>query len=188
MRKAALALLVMFLPVAGLAAVPKKPPPTPEQKLNQLFGDLAKAEDEEDASSIEDSIEKLFLQSGSPTVDLLMGRAEVALKAENAGAARKLIDSVTRIAPNYAEGWHRLAALQARDKDDRGAMLSLEKTIKLNPRHFTAHAELAGFLDDYGDKPGALKLYRRALALDPKLEEAEHAVRRLSREVEGEGI
>jgi tetratricopeptide (TPR) repeat protein len=187
MRRAFLAFLLLLSPLLAEAA-PKKPPPTTEQRLNQLFGDLAKAEDEEDANAIEGRIQAIFLQSGSPTIDLLMGRAEVALKVQNVDAARKLIDAVTRIAPKYAEGWHRLAALQAQAKDDRGAMISLQKTITLNPRHFTAYAELASFLEDYGDKPGALKLYRKALALDPKMEEIQHSVRALTREVEGEGI
>jgi len=43
-------------------------------------------------------------------------------------------------------------------------------------------------LEDYGDKPGALKLYRRALALDPKLEGAEEHVKSLETDVEGQRI
>jgi tetratricopeptide (TPR) repeat protein len=117
-----------------------------------------------------------------------MLRAQAALGANNLPVARKLIDAVVRIAPDFAEGWHRLAALQSHAKDDRGAMLSLQKTITLNPRHFAAYAELAGFLEDYGDKPGALKLYRKALALDPKMEDIDREVKALARDVEGEGI
>jgi len=186
MRKAALIFFLLCTP--AFAAQKPATPPTPEQKLTELFGQLQQVQEPEDAKPIETQIQNLFLQSGSPTIDLLMVRAQAALNANNLGVARKLIDAITRIAPNFAEGWHRLAALQSQAKDDRGAMLSLQKTLALNPRHFAAYAELAGFLEDYGDKPGALKLYRKALALDPKLENVDKIVKGLTRDVEGEGI
>jgi tetratricopeptide (TPR) repeat protein len=190
MRKAVVAFLLLLLPGAGLAAQKPAPTPpiTPAQQLDKLFGALAKAQDEDDAKDIAQRINNIFTASGSPSVDLLMARAQVALTADKIKVARKLIEAVTKLDPKFAEGWHRLAALQAQSKDDRGAMVSLEKTIALNPRHFTACAELAGMLEDYGDKRRALQLYRRALALDPKMEGIEHTVRGLAREVEGEGI
>jgi hypothetical protein len=49
-------------------------------------------------------------------------------------------------------------------------------------------AELAGKMEEYGDKPGALKLYRRALALDPHFGDLARKVRALEHEVEGESL
>jgi Tfp pilus assembly protein PilF len=72
--------------------------------------------------------------------------------------------------------------------DDQAAMMSLERTLALNPRQFEACAELAGMLEDYGDKSGALKLYRKAQELDPHLDGVARQVRKLTREVEGERI
>jgi tetratricopeptide (TPR) repeat protein len=183
MRNVAFAL---FLVVGPVFAAPK--PPVAPPKLDRLFGELRQVQEPEDAKPIEAQINTIFTQSGSASVDLLMLRAQGALQANKPDIARELIDAVVRIAPDFAEGWHRLAALQAHVKDDRGAMLSLQKTITLNPRHFQAYAELAGFLEDYGDKPGALKLYRKALALDPKMESIDREVKGLARDVEGEGI
>ena len=97
-----------------------------------------------------------------------MTRADSALADADNDTARKLLDAVTRVAPDYAEGWHARAQLQAAANDDTGAMISLQKAVTLNPRQFTAMTELAGMLEDYGDKAGALKLFRRALALDPQ--------------------
>ncbi len=92
------------------------------------------------------------------------------------------------MAPRYAEGWHQRAQLQAAANDDSGAMLSLEKAVAINPRHFTAMAELAGMLEDYGDKASALKLYRRVLTLDPQMDAAARREKALEKEVEGQGI
>jgi tetratricopeptide (TPR) repeat protein len=48
--------------------------------------------------------------------------------------------------------------------------------------------ELGNMLEDYGNKEGALKLYRKALELDPQLDGAQRHVDALTRDVEGQGI
>ena len=69
----------------------------------------------------------------------------------------------------------------------QGQALSLfVRTI--NPRHFIAMAELGEMLEDYGDKAGALKLYRRVLTLDPQMKVAAERAKALTKEVEGQGI
>jgi Flp pilus assembly protein TadD len=72
--------------------------------------------------------------------------------------------------------------------DDTAALVSLQKVVLLNPRHFAALSELGDMLEEYGDKAGALKLYRRALDLDPQLEGANRKVRELTQTVEGRDI
>jgi len=174
--------------LAGPALAASEPKPASAKQLDHLFSELAQANSTEDAKPIEDQILALFTQSGSPSVDLLMTRALAAEQAGDRDTARKLLDSVTEIAPDFAEGWHERGELQAASGDDEGAMLSLQKAVALNPREFAAMAELADMLADYGDKPGALAMYRKALALDPKMQDVERRVRELSRDVEGQGI
>jgi hypothetical protein len=67
-------------------------------------------------------------------------------------------------------------------------MVSLQKAVALNPRHFLALGELGAMLEEYGDKPGALKLLRRAVALDPQMAGAARHEKALEKEVEGQGI
>jgi predicted TPR repeat methyltransferase len=186
-----LAFAILLLAPLPVRADPMKPAPkslTAAQQLDQLFANLAKAQSEEDADPIHSQIEAMSLQSGSPTVDLLMTRSQGALKSGDTGTARKVIDAVTKLAPDFAEGWHLRAQMQLAAGDDAGAMVSLQKTIALNPREFNALAHLADMLEDYGDKKGALSLYRKVQKLDPTNDDARRAVRKLSREVEGEKI
>jgi tetratricopeptide (TPR) repeat protein len=181
MRKAFLLLALLALPPAAYA----KAPPS---QLDALYDQLRSAQDAHEAQALESKIELLQRQSGSPSVDLLMTRAKTALGQADNKAARRLLDAVTALAPHYAEGWHLRAQLQQADGDDTGALMSLQKAVQANPRAFAALSDLADMLADYGDKPGALKLYRRVQKLDPQMPGIARQVRALSRDVEGQGI
>jgi len=160
----------------------------PQSPVDKLFAQLKTAETAEDAKPLETQILAAFLNSGSPSVDLLMTRAGTALAAGNKDVARHLYDNITDIAPRYAEGWHRRGLMQSENGEDGAAMVSLQRTVDLNPRHFEALTQLGEMLEDYGDKAAALKMYRRALALDPLFEGLQRHIDGLSRAVEGQGI
>jgi tetratricopeptide (TPR) repeat protein len=174
-------------PQHSRSARPPSSQPQPKA-IDALFAQLKQVQTPEDAKPIEDQIGLFFMQSGSASVDLLMTRGAAALAGGDRDAARKLFDAVTDIAPNFAEGWHSRAALQLAANDNAGAMVSLQRAISLNPREFKAMSELADMLEDYGDKSGALRLYRRALELDPKLDGAADHVKALQTDVEGQRI
>ena len=190
--RAALFLSFLLLPAAAVAQpAPKPPAPKPQPKpVSQadLLAQLKAADSPEAAKPIEQKLMAMFRPSGSPSVDLLMTRAETAARAGDKDTARKLVDAITNIAPRYAEGWHVRAAMESAADNDTAAMVSLHKTVELNPNHFTAMVELGDMLQAYGDKAAALKLYRRALALNPQMEGTESKVRELARSVEGQDI
>jgi len=190
MRSILAALMLFCAPACALAAVPvphAAAEPQPKE-LDVLFAALAKAQSPEDAKPIEDQILALFQHSQSPSIDLLMARAGAALQAGDSDTALKLYDSITDIEPNYAEAWYEKAQIQAQANQDADAMISLQTAVMLNPRHFAALAELGAMLDEYGDKPAALKALREALKIDPNLDDVARQVRQLSKDVEGERI
>jgi tetratricopeptide (TPR) repeat protein len=174
-----LLLSALILPAAAFA--------TP-QPLDALMAQLRQAGSPEEAKPIEQQILALFQHSNSASVDLLMTRADAAETAGDKDTAKKLYDAVTAIAPDFAEGWHKKGLLQSDAGDDEAAMVSLQKAVALNPRNFETVEQLAEMLEDYGDKPGALKLYRQAQSLDPQFEGLQRHIDALSRDVEGQGI
>ena len=186
-----LCLFAVLLPAAALAQTPAAPAKSAKPQIppiESLFSQLKAAQDEQQANAIAQRIVKQFQQSGSASVDLLMARANVALAAADTQTAKKLVDTVTDVAPNYAEGWRVRAGMLAAAGDDQGAMRALGKTVTINPRHFAAMLELAQMFEAYGNKKGALKLYRQVLSLNPQAQGAQFRVRALSRELEGQGI
>jgi len=202
--RGALVLSILLFSGAALVAAdaalgvtpPDKPSPLPAPvpapvkvtSEEQLFAQLKQCGSAEDAHPIEAKLQAMFRASGSPSVDLLITRALAAQGAGDGKTARQLLEAVTNIAPKFAEGWHLRAGMEQTAGNDTAALVSLQKTVLLNPRQFTALNELADMLEDYGDKGGALKLYRRALELDPQLEGAAQKVRQLTQSVEGRDI
>jgi tetratricopeptide (TPR) repeat protein len=193
-----LKLALSFLLLSGMTAAAQAPKPAakpvakpaqPQKPLTeaQLLEQLKKADSPEAAKPIEEKLAGLYRASGSPSIDLLMTRAR-AVALSDKKAARKLINAVTNIAPRYAEGWRTRAALESEMGEDAAAMVSLQKTVQINPRHFMALVELGDLLQEYGDKAQALKLYRQAAALNPQMEGAEMRIRELTRAVEGQDI
>ncbi len=173
--------VALWLTQPALAAVSEAP-------LQPLMRALSTASSKAAAAPLEQRVEILFLNSGSPSVNLLMSRSARLLAIGKLDPARALLRAVTEIAPDYAEGWHQRARLAALKGDDRTAILFLERTIILNPRQFEAYAELGSLLRAYGDDKGALAMYRKAAALDPYYDDVRSALRALVRKVEGQSI
>src|SRR5437016_1818760 len=96
--------LFVLLPGMALAA---------SSEEDKLFAELRAADTPETAHPIEQKLDGLFKVSGSPSIDLLMTRAKAALGGADTGTARKLLDAVTKVAPDYAEGWRARATMQA---------------------------------------------------------------------------
>jgi tetratricopeptide (TPR) repeat protein len=170
----AFVLSLLLLSSAAYGAPEKPLVPKEVTTEDKLFNQLKHAGSSEEAHGIEQKLMAMFRASGSPSVDLLITRVQT--------------EAVTNIAPNYAEGWHMRAEMEQAADDETAALVSLQKVVLLNPRHFMALAELADRLEEYGDKAGALKLYRRALEVDPKLDVASRKVRELTQSVEGRDI
>src|ERR1700743_431297 len=103
------ALILSFLLACGAAyAAPAKAPKPAPKEVNseeQLFRQLKQAQSTEDTHTIEKKLQLIFRASGSPSVDLLMTRAEAAAAASDKKTAKKLVDAITSIAATYAEGW-----------------------------------------------------------------------------------
>ena len=191
MRSLLFAVSVAGLSIAGATPEPNETKialPRQPSQLEGLFGQLGKAASPEEARPIEEKILTLFLESGSASVDLLMTRAAAALADGDKNTARKLLDVVTQVAPDYAEGWHQRGRLQAVAGDDEGAIISLQKAVTLNPRQFAAMTELGSILSEYGDKRDALAILRKAMTLDRNFAGLGNEVQILTRDVEGDRI
>ena len=159
-----------------------------EKTLNDLYALLATSDDEEAAKAISDAIERVWLHSGSATVDLLMERSIKAMADKNTELALKLLDAVVDLAPDFTEAWNRRAYVHFVEKDTERALGDLRRALALDPNHFKALDGLAQILREMGEKKPALKAFRQLLEVHPYWSGAQQAVEELEREVDGQGI
>ena len=156
--------------------------------LDTLFSALKIAPDEASAKAIEDRIWMLWLASGSDTCTLLMARVKDATDDKNFDLAIKLLDAVIAIKPDYVEAWNRRATVYYLKQDYGHSLADLREVLAKEPRHFGALSGLGLILQDIGDDKDALEAYRKALAIDPHLENIPEVVKMLTEKVEGRNI
>ena len=165
-----------------------KTPAEREKTLSDLYALLATADDEETAKAISDAIERVWLHSGSPTIDLLMERSIKAMSDKKVELALKLLDHVVELAPDFTEAWNRRAYVHFTQNDIERALGDLRRTLALDPHHFKALDGLGQILREIGQKKAALKAFKQLLDVHPYWSGAKQAVDELEREVDGQGI
>ncbi len=180
-----------FIPVVVAAAMAMAASSLARQddaRLETLFQELLAAKDEDDAKRLTVSIWKIWYQSGSDTVDLLVANGDKAMAAHRFDKAHELFSAAIKIDPQFAEAWNRRATLNyAMGRLDE-SVHDIQKTLALEPRHFGALSGL-GLIYDALDKPeGALKAYRKAISVNPHLDHAKKRIEILKKEVEGSRI
>ncbi|WP_422004228.1 tetratricopeptide repeat protein [Pyruvatibacter mobilis] len=156
--------------------------------LDGLFDKLAEAESPAEADLIENEIWRLWLQSGSATVDLMVARGTEALRSQDYAVALDLFSMAVELAPDYPEGWNKRATLYYVIDDYEAAISDISQVLVREPRHWAALMGLAVMMDDLDRKDAALTAYRQAVAINPQLDDAHEAIKRLEVEVEGRGI
>ena len=156
--------------------------------LAQLYEKLGAARNISAAEPIIQAIEGLWAVSGSDTVDLLMSRAvQFATEAE-VDLSLAILDAVVDIAPHEAEAWYLRAKVNVLKGKPERALADLRRALNLDSKHYRAINDLGLVLERLGAKKEALEAYRRALAVNPFMEEARQGVEALAREVEGQDI
>jgi tetratricopeptide (TPR) repeat protein len=126
--------------------------------------------------------------SRSDTTNLLMTRVRTAFEKRDVDLALKLLDGIVKIKPDYVEAWNRRATIYFTKKDYGRALADLREVIKREPRHFGALSGLGLILQDLGEDKQALDVYRRVLAIYPRMERVPEIVRKLQDKVEGRDI
>jgi tetratricopeptide (TPR) repeat protein len=158
------------------------------QNLDRLFEALKVAPDDESAKYIENRIWAIWLGSPSDTANLLMGRVKTAVDGKDLDLAIKLLDAVIDIRPDFVEAWNRRATVYYTKKDFGRALADIHEVLAREPRHFGALSGLGIILQELGDDKHALDVFRRALAVHPRLERIPDLVKKLGEKIDGRDI
>lgn len=178
------------------AIAPMQPPsdlPKPQRgdrgrNLDFLFEALKAAPDDASAKAVEDRIWALWLASGSDTANLLMSRVKTAVEAQDLDLAIKLLTAIIELKPDYVEAWNRRATIYYMKREYAASLADIRQVLAREPRHFGAISGLGMILQEFGDEKNALEVFRRALAIHPRLPKIPELVKQLSEKVEGRDI
>jgi len=155
---------------------------------DNLYALLAVAPNKAEAKKITTAIQRVWLTSGSETIDLLMQRALKALGAKKADRSFELLNAVIGLAPDYPEVWNQRAYLHYKKNDFRSAVGDLRRVLALDPKHFKALDGLGTVLRESGDDAGAFKVYERLMDINPLHPGVKDAFEELKQKVQGRGI
>jgi tetratricopeptide (TPR) repeat protein len=167
---------------------PVRPTPLARQSMDQLFERLAAAKTPEEAKGVASLIQRRWSRSGSDTADLLMSRAQTALKANEHALAIEILDRLVVIEPNWAETWNQRANAFFLMEDSIRALIDIGEALKREPRHFGALGGLASIMRQQGNEKMALEAYRKAFALYPQMDGLKEQVESLARQLDGRDI
>ena len=126
--------------------------------------------DEDTRQHAEQAIWRIWSRSGNQEVD---GLYQTGIEQMEAGDLQQAVATFTRISklkPDFAEGWNKRATLYFLVGDLRKSLADCDEVMKRNPYHFGA---LAGYAQiytrlEYYDR--ALEYSRRALQVNPNLD------------------
>ena len=175
-------------PVEPPSTLPKVQHGDKTQNLDRLFEALKVAPDDESAKYVENRIWAIWLASSSDTANLLMGRAKTAVDGKEFDLAIKLLDAVIDVRPDFTEAWNRRATIHFTKKDFGRALADIHEVLAREPRHFGALSGLGIILQEIGDDKHALDVFRRALAIHPRLERIPDLVKKLADKIDGRNI
>lgn len=163
--------------------------PAGRQKiLDELFQRLERTKDRAEARGISGAIERVWMRSGSDTADLLMERVSTAMTGKEWPLAEDLLDRIVDLDPQWAEAWNKRATVRFFKDDFSGSMEDLAHVLKLEPRHYTALVGMGVILEKGEQNKAALRVFRKALDINPQLGDIRKKVDKLTIEVDGRDI
>ena len=135
-------------------------------RLDELFAEM-QSDSGEGAASAEREALRIFRQSGSAAMDMLLARGYKALESEDYAMAVWHFSALIDHAPDFAEAYNSRAVAYFLLGLYGEALADLEMALALNPRHFGALAGLGAIEQETGNMENALRAFKAALALNP---------------------
>lgn len=175
--------LAFFLGGSAVAAADQRDP-----RLDGLFRALKLAGTASTAAVIERQIWDVWLEppAGSDARFVMRDGIE-AMAHGRLPDALEAFDTVTRLEPEFAEGWNKRATVFYMMGDLRRSAADIQRTLALEPRHFGALSGLGLVNLALGDRTAALEAFDAALRIHPHLPSKER-IEALRKELEGERL
>lgn len=143
-------------------------PAAPLAALDQLFSRLAACAGGE-AVETEDRIWRVWMDHPHRAAAEALEAATRDIAARRYDIAETRLTRLLRSAPQFAEAWHKRAALYYLLGRDEECLGDIRRTLELEPRHFAAMLHFAEILRESGAAAEARFVVSAALSLHPHI-------------------
>ena len=162
--------------ILGLIAARRvRRPARPLAFLDALFRRLARCAPGE-ADSTEGLIWDVWMSHPHRAAARVLELATHDIAARRYDIAETRLTRLLRQAPEFAEAWHKRAALYYLLGRDAECLRDIRRTLELEPRHFAAMLHFAEILLDAGAPAEARFAFHAALTVHPHLPRAKQAL------------
>jgi len=142
---------------------------TEDEGLKALLGDDAAA-----AARAKAALWEMWHRSGSREIDALMREGIAAMERRDLTGAEAIFTRMIAQAAAFAEGWNKRATVRYIAKNYEGSIADCEETLARNRHHFGALSGAGLCYMALGRHREAAAMFRRALAVHPRLGGARH--------------
>lgn len=165
------------------AAVPLAIADQNDARLDPLFTALRNAGNANVALFIEQQIWSIWMEGPNQNANRLMRRGMRALQSGELDQALVHFDALVETEPGFAEAWNKRATLHFARGDYGLAMLDIEQTLELEPRHFGALSGLGIIFMEMNEPVAAIRVFYEVLELHPLSRSSQRNVRRLEQQL-----
>ena len=165
MRILSLAIVLLF----GLCAPFGVAADQSDARLGDLFERLKTTQQPQEAQLVEFVIWQIWTEANDPATDTLMGLGLQAMQGGNLAGALELFDAVTTRKPEFAEGWNKRATVLYLLGAHEESAKDVDKTLKLEARHFGALSGLGLINMALERDEAAIEAFEAALKIHPHL-------------------
>ncbi len=177
----AVLLVVLTLPATGMAD-------QTNDVLDDLFDRLKVSTSAFEAAAIEGLIWKVWIHRGVAEVDQNMTLGIVAMDEGDFKGSLSYFDRIVRRDPGFAEGWNKRATVYYLMGKFDASVADIKKTLALEPRHFGALSGMGLIYDAIGNQPAAVKVWEKALEINPHMAGIRHRVEEIHANSKGNPI
>jgi predicted Zn-dependent protease len=164
--------LVMELPA-------RQPASGQPRRLDALFRELSATSPVRDPDETEDMIWAHWIAHRNARACTAMAAAIEAMGAGAFDLARPILDDLIAAQPDWSEAWNKRSILAFIEKRDAQALIDIEQTLLLEPRHFGAVSGFGQICLRHGRMTEARASFQIALAINPHLEGVREVVSQL---------
>ncbi len=140
-----------------------------DARLGDLFERLKTTQQPQEAQLVEFVIWRIWTEANDPATDTLMGLGLQAMQGGNLAGALELFDAVTTRKAEFAEGWNKRATVLYLLGAYEESAKDVDKTLKLEPRHFGALSGLGLINMALERDAAAIEAFEAALNIHPHL-------------------